>query len=58
MIAFDADVLSDVLAAHPSFAHRAAHIPIEDQAIPIIVIEEVLRGRFNGVPGLSLDIWT
>lgn len=47
MIAFDTDVLTEILLGSASFVERAAAIPVRQQAVPIIVIEEVLRGRLN-----------
>lgn len=49
MIAFDADVLSDILQGDPSLAQRAAQIPIQEQSIPIVVAEEILHGRLNSI---------
>ena len=49
MIAFDADVLSLMLAGHTGFVQRAGIFPAGEQAIPIIVVEEVLRVRLNGI---------
>jgi tRNA(fMet)-specific endonuclease VapC len=49
MIAFDADVLTDILAGHPLFTERAAQIPVHEQAVPIVVIEEILRARLNSI---------
>jgi tRNA(fMet)-specific endonuclease VapC len=47
MIAFDTDILTEVLIGIPTVAARAALIPAEEQTVPIIVIEEVLRGRLE-----------
>jgi tRNA(fMet)-specific endonuclease VapC len=49
MNAFDTDVLTEILAGDPAFVQRAAAIPSEEQAVPIIVIEEIIRGRLNVV---------
>lgn len=49
MKAFDADVLSDVLSGDSALVARAAAIPPREQAVPIIVIEEILRGRLNSI---------
>jgi len=49
MNAFDADVLSDILQGEPSLSQRAAPIPIQEQSVPIVVIEEILRGRLNAI---------
>lgn len=47
MIAFDTDVLTEVLLGNATFVQRAAAIPIPEQAVPVIVVEEILRGRLN-----------
>jgi len=47
MIAFDTDVLTGILLGHVDDVTRAATIPDHDQAVPIIVVEEILRGRLN-----------
>lgn len=49
MIAFDADVLSDIWAGDPDLSRRAAEIPAHEQSVPIIVVEEMLRGRLNSI---------
>lgn len=47
MIAFDTDVLTEILLGNSAFVARASAIPVHEQAIPVIVIEEILRGRLN-----------
>ena len=47
MIAFDTDVLTEVLLGNPTYVARAAAIPPQEQAVPVIVIEEIMRGRLN-----------
>ena len=47
MIAFDTDVLTEILLGNAAFVARAAEIPIQEHAVPIIVVEEVVRGRLN-----------
>jgi tRNA(fMet)-specific endonuclease VapC len=49
MIAFDADVLTGILAGDDQYVQQAALIPIPDQAVPIVVVEEIVRGRLNSV---------
>lgn len=49
MIAFDADVLSDIWAGDPELTRRAAEIPVHEQFVPVVVVEEVLRGRLNAI---------
>jgi tRNA(fMet)-specific endonuclease VapC len=46
MTAFDTDVLSDTLRGVPALVARAVLIATAEQAVPIIVIEEIIRGRF------------
>ena len=47
MIAFDTDVLTEILLGNTTFVQRAAAIPEREQAVPVIVIEEIMRGRLN-----------
>jgi len=47
MIAFDTDVLTEVLLGNTAYVARAAAIPLQAQAVPVIVIEEIMRGRLN-----------
>jgi len=49
MIALDADVLTEILAGQPGFSQRATLIPPREQGIPVIVVEEVIRGRLNSI---------
>jgi tRNA(fMet)-specific endonuclease VapC len=49
MIAFDTDVLTEILLGNPVFTERANQIPASEQAVPVIVIEEILRGRLNSI---------
>ncbi len=49
MIAFDADVLTEVLAGNPALVSRAAKVPSHGQAVPVVVVEELLRGRLNAI---------
>ena len=49
MIVFDTDVLTDILRGVPSIVKRAKAIPPEEQAIPIVGAEEILRGRLNAI---------
>jgi tRNA(fMet)-specific endonuclease VapC len=46
MTAFDTDVLSDILRGGPALVARASLIAPTQQAVPIVVVEEVIRGRF------------
>jgi tRNA(fMet)-specific endonuclease VapC len=47
MIAFDTDVLTEILLGDPAFVARAATIPPHEQAVPVVVIEEIMRGRLQ-----------
>jgi tRNA(fMet)-specific endonuclease VapC len=47
MTAFDTDVLTDALMGAPNVTARIAGIPVMDQCVPSIVIEEILRGRLD-----------
>jgi tRNA(fMet)-specific endonuclease VapC len=49
MIVFDTDVFVDQLRGVPGIVNRASAIPSADQAIPIVVAEEILRGRLNAL---------
>ena len=47
MRAFDTDVLTEILLGDPTYVARAATIPPYEQGVPVIVIEELLRGRLH-----------
>lgn len=47
MMAFDTNILTEILLGNASLVTRIAAIPVEQQALPIIVVEEIIRGRFN-----------
>lgn len=47
MIAFDTDMLTEILLSNAPFVRRATAIPIPEQAVPVIVLEEIMRGRLN-----------
>ena len=49
MKAFDTDILTEILAGNPAYAERLARVPLGEQAIPIVVIEELVRGRLNTI---------
>jgi hypothetical protein len=38
MKAFDTDVLTEILAGQPDYVARADRIPVEEQAVPIVVM--------------------
>src|SRR6266446_4174904 len=47
MKAFDTDVLTEILLSNDAYVQRAAAIPQNEQAVPILVVEELIRGRLN-----------
>ncbi len=47
MTAFDTDVLTEILQGNARFVERAAGIPTHEQVVPVIVLEEILRGRLH-----------
>jgi tRNA(fMet)-specific endonuclease VapC len=47
MIAFDTDILTEILVGAPEFVTRASSIPRHEQAVPVVVIEEIIRGRLQ-----------
>lgn len=49
MIAFDTDVFTEILAGDAAYVQRARAIPREEQSVPIVVVEEILRGRLNAI---------
>jgi tRNA(fMet)-specific endonuclease VapC len=49
MKAFDTDVLVEILDGNADVLARLATIPAREQAVPIVVAEEILRGRLNAV---------
>ena len=49
MIAFDTDILSELIDGNPVYAQRANAIDILDQFVPVVVAEQVLRGRLNAI---------
>jgi tRNA(fMet)-specific endonuclease VapC len=49
MIAFDTDVLTEILRGNTIYAALAAAIPRNDQWVPIVVAEEIFRGRLQAI---------
>lgn len=49
MIAFDTDVLIEILLANRRYVERASAIPLTEQAVPVVSVEEILRGRLNAI---------
>ena len=46
MNAFDTDVFSEILLGNNAFVSRLSLIPLDRQAIPISVTEEIPRGAY------------
>ncbi len=40
-------MLTEILLGNAVFVERASAIPIHEQAVPIVVVEEIVRGRLN-----------
>jgi predicted nucleic acid-binding protein len=49
MKVFDTDILTEILLGNPAYAERLARVPLAEQAVPIVVVEEVFRGRLNTI---------
>ena len=49
MISFDTDVLTELLRGRPDYVSRAAAIPRDEQTVPIVVDEEIMRGRLAAI---------
>jgi len=49
MKAFDTDILTEILAGNPAYAERIATVAVVEQAVPIVAVEEILRGRLNAI---------
>ena len=47
MIAFDTNILTEILLGKEPFVARAAALPARQHAVPVVVIEELIRGRLN-----------
>jgi tRNA(fMet)-specific endonuclease VapC len=47
--AFDTDAVSLLLAGDQTALSRAAAVPASEQAIPVVVLEEIMRGRLNSI---------
>jgi len=47
MKAFDTDILTEILDGNPAYAERIAQVPVAEQVVPIVAIEEIIRGRLN-----------
>ncbi|HEY7157252.1 MAG TPA: PIN domain-containing protein [Gemmataceae bacterium] len=49
MKAFDTDILTEILVGNPAYAERIAKVPVAEQIVPIVAIEEILRGRLHAI---------
>jgi tRNA(fMet)-specific endonuclease VapC len=49
MKAFDTDILTEILVGNPAYAERVAKVPLAEQAVPIVAVEEIIRGRLNTI---------
>lgn len=49
MTSFDADILTALLHGDPAFLQRVNQIPGSDRSVPIVVVEELVRGRLNTI---------
>ena len=49
MKAFDTDILTEILLGNPAYAQRIANVPLAEQAVSIVAVEEIIRGRLNTI---------
>ena len=49
MMAFDADIASELLYGNMDYVTRASALPPAEQFLPIVVVEEILRGRMSAI---------
>jgi predicted nucleic acid-binding protein len=49
VIAYDTDVRVELLKGHPTYAAKARAISKEKRFVPIVVVEEIQRGRLNSI---------
>jgi tRNA(fMet)-specific endonuclease VapC len=49
MKAFDTDILTEILTGNPDYAERIANLTVDEQAAPIVAVEEIIRGRLNAI---------
>jgi hypothetical protein len=47
LIAFDTDVLTEILLGDSTFVARVVTVPPHEQAVPLVLIEEIMRGRLQ-----------
>ena len=58
MKAFDTDIFTEILAGNPAYAERIAQVPVDEQAVPIVAVEEIIRGRLNAIRQTEAAAWT
>ncbi len=49
MIVFDTDVLVEILLGNARVVQRAASVPASEQFVPVVAVEEIIRGRLNAI---------
>ena len=49
MNAFDTDILTEILLGNPAYAQRIANVPLAEQAVSIVAVDEIIRGRLNTI---------
>ncbi len=55
MIALDTNILTELLLGNTSFEARLSRIPVYHQTLPVIVVEEIMRGRLNVIRRAEAD---
>lgn len=49
MKAFDTDIMTEILIGNPAYAERISKVPVAEQTVPIVAVEEIFRGRLNAI---------
>ena len=49
MTAFDTDIFTEVVFRNAVYLQRASQVPQVDRCLPIVVIEEAVRGRLDSI---------
>lgn len=49
MIAFDTDILSEILLGNPKYVSRASSIPLADRKVPVVAAAEMMRGWMGAI---------
>ena len=39
--------MTEILAGNPAYFERIANVPVDQQTVPIVAVEEIVRGRLN-----------